>query len=61
MRAACALVREVSPETLADYGLERTAAHLSARCAELWAAEQRRRAARAALARQADDAEETPQ
>ncbi|MGO4417474.1 hypothetical protein AB4Z54_01495 [Streptomyces sp. MCAF7] len=60
MRAACALARDVSPETLADHGFaSRTTAHQAARCAELWAAEQRRRADRAALDRHAD--QETPQ
>jgi hypothetical protein len=47
MTAACALVRDVSPETLHVAKIPtKTAAHQSGRCAELWAAERRRRADR---------------
>ncbi|MCY1649234.1 hypothetical protein OVA19_00155 [Streptomyces sp. SL203] len=60
--AMCALVRDVSPETLARHGLtDRTTAHRDARCAELWAAENRRRADRAALDSLASPSKETPQ
>ncbi|MGW5336215.1 hypothetical protein [Streptomyces bauhiniae] len=53
--AACALAGAVSEETLAAHGFTRpTDAHRAARCAELWAVETRRRAARAALDRHQD-------
>ncbi|MEU7153847.1 hypothetical protein AB0B15_38405 [Streptomyces sp. NPDC045456] len=57
MRAAvvCALVRDVSPETLRHYRVaSQAAAHQSGRCAELWAAENRRRADRNRLDALAD-------
>ncbi|MFJ9427887.1 hypothetical protein [Streptomyces sp. NPDC101249] len=54
--AACALVRDVSPETLRVAKVpSKTAAHQSGRCAELWAAERRRRADRDRLASLADE------
>jgi len=54
--AACALVRDVSPETLRVAKVPtKTAAHQSGRCAELWAAEQRRRADRDRLDALADE------
>ncbi|MFF5809077.1 hypothetical protein [Streptomyces sp. NPDC012746] len=57
--AVCALARDLSPETLARHGFTTPAtAHQAARCAALWAAEENRRRARAALDRHAD--EETP-
>ncbi|MGW2456781.1 hypothetical protein ACWCTA_36460 [Streptomyces sp. NPDC001704] len=50
--AACALVGAVSDETLTAHGFtRRTDAHQAARCAELWAAENRRRRDREALDR----------
>ena len=50
--AACALVGAVSEETLAAHGFtRRTDVHQAARCAELWAAENRRRSDREALDR----------
>ncbi|WP_369198994.1 hypothetical protein [Streptomyces djakartensis] len=53
MTAACALVGAVSEETLAAHGFtRRTDVHQAAQCARLWAAENRRRADRAALDRQ---------
>ncbi|MFD9819095.1 hypothetical protein [Streptomyces violascens] len=40
MTAPCALLRDVSPETLRRAGFaDRSAAHAAARCAHLWAAE----------------------
>ncbi|MFI9311207.1 hypothetical protein [Streptomyces triculaminicus] len=60
MTAACALARSLSAETLRQHGLRDQAdAHRAARCAELWAAEQRRRHDAAALDRYADT-QETP-
>lgn len=47
---ACALIGAVSDETLAAHGFtRRTDAHQAARCAELWAVENRRRRDREAL------------
>lgn len=58
----CALVRGVSAETPARHRVtDLTAAHRDARCAELWAAENRRRADRAALNTHADHATEEHQ
>ncbi|MGW2227483.1 hypothetical protein [Streptomyces formicae] len=54
--AACALVRDVSPETLRVAKIPtKTAAHQLGRCAELWTAEKRRRADRARLDALADE------
>jgi hypothetical protein len=56
--AACALVRDVTPETLIRHGFAtRAAVHQAARCAELWAAENRRRSDRDALDAHADPEE----
>lgn len=53
--AACALVGAVSEETLTAHGFaRRTDVHRAARCAELWAAENRRRGDREALDRHQD-------
>ncbi|NGN63152.1 hypothetical protein G5C51_04420 [Streptomyces sp. A7024] len=55
MTTVCALVRDVSMETLRDAGLrDQAAAHRAARCAEMWAVEKRRRLDRAALDRHAE-------
>ncbi|MFD4020625.1 hypothetical protein [Streptomyces sindenensis] len=51
----CALIGAVSEETLTAHGItRRDDAHRDARCAQLWAAENRRRADRQGLDRYQD-------